>query len=366
MTTDDPFLDRARGLQLDALLHEAAGVLPAPGLADRILDAIHTAPAPVLQLGRRHAWLAAAVVLLGLGVVGGVAWLRHSGAGGAGGGEPSAIVPLQDPTDQEPVDQGPGKQEPKKQEPKVITTLIADYSDNRIVEVDRNGKEVFVLDDVFGAWDVEGLANGNLLITEFSVSRVQEVTRNGKAVWVYEGLKNPYDADMLPNGNVLIADTFGGRVIEVKPDRESGRGGEIVWSYGDGVGRDIRPFDVDRLANGNTLIADVISDSALEVDPNGKVVWQAECLPNIHDADRLPNGNTLVTLRNKGEVREIDKAGKTVWTLRGLSSPSDADRLPNGNTIIAENTQVREFDQDGVELWRKATSWAVEVNRYVR
>ncbi|MFY9340968.1 MAG: hypothetical protein WAT39_00670 [Planctomycetota bacterium] len=233
-------------------------------------------------------------------------------------------------------------------------TLIADYSDNKIVEVDDQGRVVFTMEEVFGAWDAECLDNGNLLITEFSVSRVQEVDRKGKQVWVFEDLKNPYDADRLPNGNTLIADTFASRVIEVDKD------GKIAWQYA----KDIRPFDCDRLPNGNTLIADVLKDRVLEVSPDGEVVWEAKGLPNAHDADRLPNGNTLVTLRNKGSVLELDRDGKVVFELQGLSSPSDADRLPNGNTLVAENQRVREFDRRGNEVWKKEMTWAVEVNRY--
>ena len=233
-------------------------------------------------------------------------------------------------------------------------TLIADYSDNRIVEVDDQGRVVFVLEEVFGAWDAECLDNGNLLITEFSVSRVQEVDRKGKAVWAFEDLKNPYDADRLSNGNTLIADTFGSRVIEVT------REGKIAWSFS----KDIRPFDCDRLPNGNTLIADVLKDRILEVSAAGEIVWELKGMPNAHDADRLPNGNTLITLRNKGTVIEVDRSGKIVFELQGLSSPSDADRLPNGNTLVAENTRVREFDRRGNEVWKKEMTWAVEVNRY--
>lgn len=233
-------------------------------------------------------------------------------------------------------------------------TLVCDYSENRVVELDDQGREVFVLEEIFGAWDAECLDNGNLLITEFSVSRVQEVDRKGKQVWVFEDLKNPYDADRLPNGNTLIADTFGSRVIEVDAK------GKIVWKYD----KDIRPFDCDRLANGNTLIANVLRDEVIEVSPEGEVVWRVGSLPNVHDADRLTNGNTLVTLRNKGVVMELDREGKTVWELTGLSSPSDADRLPNGHTLVAENTRVREFDRRGNEVFKKDMTWAVEVNRY--
>ncbi len=234
-------------------------------------------------------------------------------------------------------------------------TLIADYSDNRIVEVDEQGRAVFVIEDVYGAWDAECLDNGNLLITEFAVSRVQEVTRKGETVWSFEtDLRNPYDADRLRNGNTLIADTFRNRVIEVAPDKR------IVWQYAEGI----RPFDADRLANGNTLIADVLKDRVIEVDPYGKIAWEKNDLPSVHDADRLANGNTLITLRTLNRVIEVDGSGNEVWRLGSLHAPSDADRLPNGHTLVAENNMVREFDRGGNVVWQKEMTWAVEVNRY--
>ena len=55
----------------------------------------------------------------------------------------------------------------------------------------------FRLEDIFGVWDAEPLANGNLLITEFSVNRVSELTRENKVVWSFDDLRNPYDADRL-------------------------------------------------------------------------------------------------------------------------------------------------------------------------
>jgi|694.fasta_scaffold48585_4 hypothetical protein len=233
-------------------------------------------------------------------------------------------------------------------------TLVADYSDNRVFEVDEQGRVVFELQEVLGAWDAECLENGNLLLTEYLASRVQEVDRKGNQVWVYEDLKSPYDADRLPNGNTLIADTFGGRVVEVD------RAGKIAWSYA----KEIRPFDVDRLPDGNTLIADVLKDRVLEVTNAGAIVWEHKGCVGVHDADRLPNGNTLITSRSLGTVVEVDRAGTIVFTLSGLNSPSDADRLPNGNTLVAENGGVREFDRRGNAVWRLPAVWAVEVNRY--
>lgn len=363
MTQNHSRHEQARELQLDALLHEAAGVLPTPSLAERIAQAVHA---------RSHAappragspWLFAAAAVLGLGTVGAVAWLRQ-------GERAAPVVQAQDPQPAPsptptpaPQPQDPAKPPAPKQDPNAApkpahwTTWVADYSDNRIIELDADGNKICTIDEVFGAWDVEFVADDLLLVTEFSISRVQLMDLHGKTKWCYEDLKNPYDADRLPNGNILIADTFGSRVLEVTPEGENG--GKVFWSYG----KDIRPFDADRLPNGNTLIADVLKDRVIEVDTKGEIVWSVGNQPNIHDADRLPNGNTLVTLRNSGTVRELDRDGKVAWKLEGLSSPSDADRLPNGNTLVAENTRVREFDPTGKVVWEKAMTWAVEVNRY--
>jgi hypothetical protein len=233
-------------------------------------------------------------------------------------------------------------------------TLIADYSDNRVVEVDREGKIVWEMHDVFGAWDARPLPNGNVLLTEFSVSRVAEVDRKGNRVWVYENLRNPYRASRLANGNTLIADTFGGRVIEVTPAKE------IAWKYD----AQIRPFGAERLPNGNTLIADVLKSRVLEVDAQGATVWELGGMNIVHDAKRLANGNTLITQRQEGRVIEVDHDGKVVWELSKLINPSSAERLPNGNTLVAENNPVREFDHDGKVVWQKNMTWAVQARRY--
>ena len=339
---------RAAMARLDVALHELAGIGPAPALEARVLAAFADAPSRSRAL-LAHQWLLTASVLLGVLVVGTVAWLqRHSAS-------QQATAPMpQDPTP--PPTPAPPNPQPA---PPIErgTTWIADYVDNLVFAVDASGKEIARLEDTPGVWDVEPLAGGRVLVTEFAMSQVREVDLATKqTVWKFEQLRNPYDADRLPNGNTLIADTFGSRVIEVDPK------GTIVWSFD----KEIRPFDCDRLANGNTLIADVRKDRVLEVDPKGEVVWQLTGMPYPHDADRLPNGNTLVTLRNKGTVVEVDRDGKVVQELTGLLSPSDADRLPNGNTLVAENVQVREFDPRGVEVWKKEVTWAVEVCRQAR
>lgn len=347
--------ERAEVLQLDACLHELAGVGPAAGLAARIVAACeHAAPAAVSLARPASRWWWAAALLAGVGAVGGAAWWRA---------ERHAAAPVQEPKRDLPQEPQPAPA-PAPLPVEGPITLICDYSDNLVLAVDADGKEVFRLDECFGVWDAELLPNGNVLVTEFSVSRVREVTQAGKTVWTYENLKNPYAAHRMTvgsaAGHTLIADTFGGRVLDVRPD------GTVFWSYGDHEHEDIRPFDVEQTPTGSILIADPLGDRVIEIDYHGNVLWQVKDLPSIHDADRLPNGNTLVTLRNKGEVRELDRDGKVVWQLKGLSSPSDADRLSNGNTLVAENTAVREYDRDGKVVWEKHCAWAVEANRYQR
>jgi hypothetical protein len=126
----------------------------------------------------------------------------------------------------------------------------------------------------------------------------------------------------------------------------------------------VRPFGASRLSNGNTLIADAVGARVIEVDPGGKVVFEVKDMAMVHDADHLPNGNTLITLRSTNQVIEVDQTGKVVWQLDKLRHPSDALRLPSGNTLVAEQGQVREFDQAGQEVRSIKLTWPVHVKRY--
>jgi len=97
-------------------------------------------------------------------------------------------------------------------------TLVADYSANRVIELDAMGKETWSM-EFAGPWDARALPGGNLLVTEYSANRVLEVTRDKKVVWSFTGLKTPYSAQRLANGNTLVSDGYADRVIEVSPDK---------------------------------------------------------------------------------------------------------------------------------------------------
>jgi len=177
MTYED-VRERAEELRMDTALGELGVMGPSPGLVHAILSAARDerTPATALAAGWRTRWLMAAALLVGVGVVATVAWMRSRGP------EQGAVAPVQEPERQDPKPQEKepqekeeaeeGEQEPQPARP-FVATLISDYSDNCVRGFGADGKELFRVDEVYGAWDCEKLANGNLLVTEFSVSRVR-------------------------------------------------------------------------------------------------------------------------------------------------------------------------------------------------
>jgi hypothetical protein len=222
-------------------------------------------------------------------------------------------------------------------------TLIADTTNDRVIEVTPGGEVVFTTDELGGGTgelsdgshleypnDAHLLGSGNILITDRNNDRALEITREGEVAWAYAGkVKRPHNADLLENGNVIICDSDGQYIREV--DRDGG----VVWSYGDGTTDTLNwPRDADRLENGNTLITDTKGRRVLEVTPDGKTVWQynAGYFCNFYDADRLPNGNTLVSSQQHQEVIEITPLGEIAWSFRNYTRPYPInEKLLNGD-----------------------------------
>ena len=225
-------------------------------------------------------------------------------------------------------------------------TLIALYTEHRVIEIDESGRELREIKEtgLQGPWGATRLPNGNVLINWFSSHTVIEYAPDGKEVWRKVGLNYPWSAERLANGNTLIA--CNDRVIEVSP------GGETVWEklLSNHVA------DAHRLANGNTLALVMDhsgSGKAIEVDPSGAAVWQLDGLAQPYRVQRLESGNTLITLKRSGVVVEYDRAKTIVWKLEGLSSPDSAQRLANGRTLVSDASGVREFDSSGRVVWEK-------------
>ena len=123
---------------------------------------------------------------------------------------------------------------------KAGTFLVGHIDQNKVVEYDSNGKEIWSA-DVPGAWDAVRLKNGNTLVSGNQYGFVREINPKGETVW------------------------------EIKKDELSGYPLDVVQ-------------EVDRLANGNTVFANWVAGNTkpenwpstiqiIEVTPDKKVVW---------------------------------------------------------------------------------------------
>ncbi|MFH0828950.1 MAG: FG-GAP-like repeat-containing protein [Candidatus Kerfeldbacteria bacterium] len=225
-------------------------------------------------------------------------------------------------------------------------TLITDFSNGRVVQVDSTGRVVWVINGLNEPWRATRLLNTHTLITERAGNRVVEMDLDGNVVWQYtEGLNYPQDAERLDNGNTLITDMVNMRVIEVNLS------GDIVWEM---IGLSW-PNDASRLANGNTLIADSVHRRVIEVDPSLTVVWEKTGFSYPEFVQRLDNGNTLITDDGSAnQLIEVDSIGSVVWSMY-VYHPDSAVRLPNGHTLVAvgDGNAVWEVDNAGTIIWQK-------------
>ena len=282
--------------------------------------------------------------------------------------------------------------------------LIADQFNNRVIEVDADGKIVwhfglgpadFSAKSIIGCNDAQRVGSLTLMAGTGTPGgqpeapdctnpngcpddRVILVDHGGRIVWQYghfrvpgsgpDQLNTPVQNTWLPNGHVLITDQANERIIEVNLFKQ------VVWQYGmngvSGNGPDQlnNPNCAELLENGHILICDENNNRAIEVTRSKEIVWQyGSGDPNVNEpvsgvafASRLENGHTLITDSNHARIVEIDREKRVVWeyftNTDPKSNPRDgtgplptrAVRLRNGHTLISDqyNHRVIEVDRD--------------------
>jgi hypothetical protein len=184
------------------------------------------------------------------------------------------------------------------------------------------------------------LKDGRTMIAESGNQRIIEVDRDGKIVKTVPltvNNPNPHRDTLLvrklDNGHYLVAHEGDGTV------REYDGKGKVVWSYTlDLDGRDRTPghdghgtevFGALRLKNGNTLIAGGNNNRVIEVNPKGEIVWSVghDELPGIRlfwvtTLELLPNGHLVIGNTHAGpdnpQLIEVthDKEKRVVWTFK--------------------------------------------------
>jgi len=117
-------------------------------------------------------------------------------------------------------------------------------------------------------------SKGTYLIPFLNMNRVVEYDKNFKEIWSYDAVK-PWAAIRLKNGNTLITKENDVSTVEVNPKKET------VWEVSKADIPDQYWYgnsqSVTRLANGNTIICSRGGDhrgpQLVEITPNKKVVW---------------------------------------------------------------------------------------------
>ncbi|HZT82898.1 MAG TPA: HEAT repeat domain-containing protein [Gemmataceae bacterium] len=221
-------------------------------------------------------------------------------------------------------------------------TLIVQINNNRICEIDKDGKERWAMNGVAYPWDARMLPGDRILVAEFSGQRVTERNLKGEVLWQHAA-QNPIAAQRLPNGHTFIVqrnrifevDRAGKEVFSMNRNQYDlvaamkGRDGQIVYCTNNGTvvrldsaGKELKSFNIgqaphtggiDLLPNGRLLVPMQQFGKVAEFDREGKQVWEASTMPYPSSAVRLPNGHTLVSSQNQNKVQEINRSGKVVW-----------------------------------------------------
>ncbi len=207
------------------------------------------------------------------------------------------------------------------------------------------------------------LADGNTMIAESGNQRLIEVDKDGKIVHevplTIERPSSHHDTRLvrkLESGNYLVCHEADGVV------REYDGKGKVVWSYKlDLAGRPASPghgpeghgtavFGAIRLPSGNTMIATGNGNRVIEVDRDGKIVWSIghDELPGIRLAwvttlELLPNGNLVFGNCHAGpdnpQLIEVTRDKKVVWTFKDFKTFGNS--LAAGQVLDVKGKVIR-------------------------
>ncbi len=188
--------------------------------------------------------------------------------------------------------------------------LVAEYQANRVSERNLKG-EIVWKKMIQGPLAAQRLPNGNTFIT--TENQLIEVDKNGKEVLTYvrpDGASF-MRAAKLRNGDIACIVQLGvPRYVRLTP---SGNEFKEIKSWGVQVRTSGGRIEV--LPNGHVLIPEMDNNRVVEYDAEGQSVWGVTIDQPIA-AVRLANGNTLITLMRQNRAVEVDRAGKEVWQFK--------------------------------------------------
>jgi thioredoxin-like negative regulator of GroEL len=186
--------------------------------------------------------------------------------------------------------------------------LIAEYSGRKISERDFKGKVIWSKGLNNLPVNVQRLPNGNTFIA--TLNQILEVDRNGRELYTINnvpgGITAAYRARdgriicVAQNGSqCIIMDTTGKHLKQFPSNRNAS------WTSG-----------IDLLSNGHILITQPNRNKVAEYDRDGKLIVEVDA-PMATTATGLPNGHFLVASSATQRAFEVDRHGKVVWEYKG-------------------------------------------------
>jgi HEAT repeat protein len=182
--------------------------------------------------------------------------------------------------------------------------LVAEYQGARITERDFKGNIKWEKAVGGNPINAQRLPNGNTFVVMQNL--LLELDRNGKQVFALQRPHDIFRARKLPGGDVVFVTNVGmlSRVdSRTQKEVKSFNVGQIGNLFG----------NIDVLPNGNVIVPQYQANQVVEFGADGRQVWSARVAWPTSVA-RLPNGHTLVASQNNRRIVELDRAGREVWT----------------------------------------------------
>jgi hypothetical protein len=235
------------------------------------------------------------------------------------------------------------------------TLIMVGGHDGKVIELGRDGKPLWRIDNVPFPVDGWVLPGNRVLIAEWNGSKVTERDFKGNVLWEKAGPGRPTTVQRLPNGHTFIAtdshllevDRSGKEVLSLTDlggvtAGYKTRSGQIIFLANTGQcvrldahGKRLHSFPsnrtpawtsgLDLLPGGRILITQPNNNRVVVTDLEGRTLREVEA-PNVTTATGMPNGHLLLASHTEGRAWEVDRRGRTVWEYKTGSSVFRARR----------------------------------------
>lgn len=183
--------------------------------------------------------------------------------------------------------------------------LVCEFHTGRITERDLKGNVTWEKAVGGNPMQVQKLSNGNIFVV--MQNRLIEMDRTGKQIYSVDRMGHDvFRGKRLRNGEVAIV-TNTGSYIRMDPKTKN-----VIKTFS--VGQIPVLFgNIDVLPTGHVVVPDFNRHRVVEFDGEGKEVKSFAVMQFPNSVQRLPNGNTLVSSQNTRRVIEYDRTGTQVW-----------------------------------------------------